>query len=401
MSNSLFYQNCNYSGYLKPDSIYYVYNPNYPNVSNGRQYCRWFAESAFRVRLTCDNFNIPWNFRCILNRLTVYVNDSASQSYCGNKSFSIESTGRFITIELSTSFWSSGIKFLCELQAIDETDDNDFCRCGWKKPTKIVGGMETGVNEYPMMAGLVDSLQAEVFCGATIISERHVLTAAHCLENVDPSTVGVLVGDHDLTTGADTNASRLYTVSRFYVHPLYNTEAPAQNDIAVVMVNSVISFSEEVGPACLPFEHQFDSFAGSYVDLLGWGLTEFSGMKSSTLQKVTVTVITNRQCRQQYPGISNDHICTYAEEKDACQFDSGGPVLWQNPTTKREVLVGVITAGMGCGSNKAGINMRVGAYIDWILSVTPSLLPVWGSHNPGLFPRDAILFRIVQKCFGP
>ncbi|KAG5308496.1 SP34 protease, partial [Acromyrmex insinuator] len=341
-----------------------------------------------------------YNFRCTLDRLTVYVNDSASQSYCGNEPFSIESTGRFMTIELSTSFWSSGVKFLCELQAINETDDNDSCRCGWKKPTKIVGGMDTGVNEYPMMAGLVDSLQVEVFCGATIISERHVLTAAHCLGNADPSTVGVLVGDYDLTTGADTNASRLYTVSRFYVHPLYNTEAPAQNDIAVVMVNSVISFSEEVGPACLPFEHQFDSFAGSYVDLLGWGLTEFSGMKSNTLQKVTITVITNRQCRQQYPGISNNHICTYAEGKDACQFDSGGPVLWQNPATKREVLVGVITAGMGCGS-KAGINMRVGAYIDWILSVTPSSIPVWGSRNPGLFPRDAVLFRIVQKCFGP
>ncbi|XP_018378020.1 PREDICTED: venom serine protease 34-like [Trachymyrmex cornetzi] len=374
MSNSLFYQNCDYSEYLKPGNIYYVYNPNYPNTSNGRLYCRWSAESDSRIRLTCNNFNIPWNFRCTLDRLTVYVNNSASQSYCGNEPFSIESTGRFMTIELSTSFWSSGVKFLCELQAINETDDNDdSCRCGWKKTTKIVGGMETGVNEYPMMAGLVDYAQAEVFCGATIISERHVLTAAHCLGNADPSTVGVLVGDHDLTTGADTNASRLYTVSRFYVHPLYDIEAPAQNDVAVVMVNSIISFSEEVGPACLPFEHQSDSFAGSNVDLLGWGLTEFTGMKSKTLQKVTVTVITNRQCRQQYPGILNNHICTYAEGKDACQFDSGGPVLWQNPTTKREVLVGVITAGMGCGSNKAGINMRVGAYIDWILSVTPGI----------------------------
>lgn len=61
--------------------------------------------------------------------------------------------------------------------------------------------METGVNEYPMMAGLVDSFQRDVYCGATIISERYVLTAAHCLTNRDTSSMGVLVGDHDLSTG--------------------------------------------------------------------------------------------------------------------------------------------------------------------------------------------------------
>ncbi|XP_024867062.1 venom serine protease 34-like [Temnothorax curvispinosus] len=370
MSNGLFQQSCNYSQHLKPGDIYYVYNQDYPDASNGRQHCKWFAESDYRIRLTCNVFNIPWNFRCALDKLTVYVNESVSYSFCGNETFSVESTGEFMTIELSTAFWSSGVKFLCELQAIDDDIENDNCRCGWKNPTKIVGGMETGVNEYPMMAGLVDPLRKELYCGATIISERHVITAAHCLTDRQTNNVGVLVGDHDLSTGADTNASRIYTVSRFYVHPFYN-DASLENDIAIVMLNSDISFSEEVGPVCLPFQHRSDSFAGSYVDLLGWGTTQWTGMKSKTLQKVTVTVITYRECRRQYPNVSYSQLCTYAEGKDACQFDSGGPDLWQNPTTKREVLVGVISSGIGCASDKPGINTRVGTYIDWILAVTP------------------------------
>lgn len=66
---------------------------------------------------------------------------------------------------------------------------------------KIVGGVETGVNEYPMMVGLVDPYRREVYCGGSIISLKHVLTAAHCVTDRSASSVGVLVGDHDLTTG--------------------------------------------------------------------------------------------------------------------------------------------------------------------------------------------------------
>lgn len=122
-------------------------------------------------------------------------------------------------------------------------------------------------------------------------------------------------------------------------------------------------------------------------------------MKSKTLQKVTLNVITNRDCRRWDPDLLYSQLCTYGEKKDACQvascflilrkfykvipekdsfvhpqillqFDSGGPVLWQNPTTRREVLVGIISFGNGCGNNEPGINTRVGIYIDWILHVT-------------------------------
>ncbi|XP_072756479.1 venom serine protease 34 isoform X2 [Anoplolepis gracilipes] len=358
ISNGSLYQNCNYFQYLKPGSIYYVYNPDYPNVSKGRQSCKWIAESDYRMKLICNNFNVPWNFKCAFDSLTVHVNKSVANSYCGNETFSVESTGKVMTIELSTTFWSSGVKFLCELQTIEEPEDDD-CRCGWKNPTKIVGGMETGVNEYPMMAGLVDPFQRDVYCGATIISQRHVLTAAHCLTNRNTSNVGVLVGDHDLSTGSDTNATHLYKVSKLDIHPLYNDES-LENDIAMVTTDSIISFSEEVGPACLPFQHQSDSFAGNYVNLLGWGTTQLGGMKSKTLQEVTLTVITNRECRRWEPNLLYSQLCTYGEKKDACQ----------NPTTRREVLVGIISSGSGCGNNDPGINTRIGTYLNWILDVT-------------------------------
>lgn len=64
-------------------------------------------------------------------------------------------------------------------------------------------------------------------------------------------------------------------------------------------------------------------------------------------------------------------ICTFTFYNFLLQADSGGPNLWQNPATKREVLVGIVSFGLACATEKPGINTRVGTYIDWILDVTP------------------------------
>lgn len=52
-------------------------------------------------------------------------------------------------------------------------------------------------------------------------------------------------------------------------------------------------------------------------------------------------------------------------------MDSGGPVLWQNPTTDNLILIGIISSGVGCASDEPAVDTRVGAYIDWIEDVTP------------------------------
>lgn len=52
-------------------------------------------------------------------------------------------------------------------------------------------------------------------------------------------------------------------------------------------------------------------------------------------------------------------------------MDSGGPLLWQDPTTHNFVLVGMTSLGVGCASNHPAVAMRIGAYTEWIVSVTP------------------------------
>lgn len=57
-------------------------------------------------------------------------------------------------------------------------DEN--CRCGQKGSNRIVGGVETGVNEWPWQAALMYGNSQ--FCGGSLINDRYVLTAAHCIE---------------------------------------------------------------------------------------------------------------------------------------------------------------------------------------------------------------------------
>nr|BAI53115.1 unnamed protein product [Triatoma dimidiata] len=79
------------------------------------------------------------------------------------------------------------------------------CTCGIanKEDERIVGGEEAKKNEYPMIAEL--SVYGEShMCGGTIITKRHVVTAAHCAfypKSLDPlpkDIIDVHVGIHEV-----------------------------------------------------------------------------------------------------------------------------------------------------------------------------------------------------------
>jgi trypsin len=63
----------------------------------------------------------------------------------------------------------------------------------------IVGGMLTKVNEYPWQMGLVDPSGTRPYCCGSILSNKTILTAAHCTDGTPASSITVLVAEHDWT----------------------------------------------------------------------------------------------------------------------------------------------------------------------------------------------------------
>merc|ERR1712242_161785 len=131
-----------------------------------------------------------------------------------------------------------------------DTTTTATCNCGQaNRVTRIVGGVETEANEYPWQVGLVSPGESAPYCGGSIITRSHVLTAAHCVVNIntgnvkDPDSIQVLVGAHDTT---DSNVDRR-DISTIRTHPEYKNEE-GKYDAAVLFLSSALTFTSSVAP---------------------------------------------------------------------------------------------------------------------------------------------------------
>lgn len=113
-------------------------------------------------------------------------------------------------------------------------------------------------------------------------------------------------------------------MERYIQHEQYNRD-DQDNDIALVVLATSIIYTRGVGPACLPLaaEMQAENFYGRDVQMAGWGAMSYGGAFSDVLRKVTLTVMPTEECDKKIIWVNSKKLCTYRENKDACQSDSG------------------------------------------------------------------------------
>lgn len=259
---------------------------------------------------------------------------------------------------------------------------SDFRKaCGIRplvKTGRIVGGKGATFGEWPWQVLVREATWLGLFtknkCGGVLITDKFVITAAHCQPGFLASLVAVF-GEHDISGELEPKRSVTRNVKRVIVNRDYDP-ATFANDLALLELESPIVFDSHIVPICMPADNA--DFTGQMATVTGWGRLKYNGGVPSVLQEVHVPIMENTVCQEMFQTaghsklILDSFLCAgYANgEKDSCEGDSGGPLTIQRPDG-RWTLVGTVSHGIKCASPYLpGVYMRTTYFKPWLHAVT-------------------------------
>lgn len=203
-----------------------------------------------------------------------------------------------------------------------------------ERGNKIVGGQKSpfhypyqvSLQKFTPTYGFFSYKNFSHFCGASIIGESYLLTAAHCVDKQNISRIYALAGTSNLK---DTSSGSRLPIHSCLIHPNYTrltSNTTSQNDIALCKVQVPFVFGENVAKVALD-----NTLVPTDVNstLTGWGsVKKFRWIPfpffeeivyPNDLQRAFLPTISNEKCKEKHPRIVETHICTNGGwEKGAC-----------------------------------------------------------------------------------
>ncbi|XP_040843882.1 chymotrypsin-like elastase family member 2A [Ochotona curzoniae] len=239
--------------------------------------------------------------------------------------------------------------------------------------SRVVGGEEAKANSWPWQVSLQYSSGGSWYhtCGGSLVHNRWVLTAAHCISS--SRTYRVVLGRHSLSK-AETGSVTV-SVSKLVVHENWDANKVANGyDIALIKLASAVTLTSKIQTANLPPAGTI--LANNYpCYVTGWGRLQTNGASPDVLQQGRLLVVSYATCSSSSwwgSTVKNNMVCAGGDGiTSSCNGDSGGPLNCQDSSGKWQVH-GIVSFGSSLGCNyyrKPSVFTRVSYYNAWINSV--------------------------------
>ena len=180
---------------------------------------------------------------------------------------------------------------------------------------------------------LPDGQGARYTCGGSLIDPHVILTGAHCVNNKDPRSLVVRLGEWDTNTINEPMPHSDHQVLQIIVHPQFGV-ANLFNDVALLVLKNPAKRSAHINTVCLPPQNtksEGECFA------TGWGADSYGHNEfyRVNLKKLGLPIIPLRDCQESLRTtklgprfkIDKSFMCAGGEHSvDTCTGDGGGPL---------------------------------------------------------------------------
>ncbi|EDV37281.2 uncharacterized protein Dana_GF13370 [Drosophila ananassae] len=232
---------------------------------------------------------------------------------------------------------------------------------------------------------VVLSWNGEFVCGGTLINNRYVLTAAHCMVNGTELVARLGVYDRSKELQCwNLNRTCLrsveYAVEAIHIPASYKKRSLG-DDIGLLRLDRMVVYMDHIRPICILADNRKKTLldAISQFKASGWGDNGVD-TKTDLLLQVDLLRTDWAICSKIFWGDNqtidnekeNTKICGVGKMSangrgDSCNGDSGGPIgthIWINGGT-RYTQLGVVSYGTSDCSGK-GVYTNVMHYANWI-----------------------------------
>lgn len=242
----------------------------------------------------------------------------------------------------------------------------------------VIDGSPAAEGQFPFMAFVYfENSEEASACSGALVSSNIVLTAAHCVVNVEtgvihrPERFTVVTGTTDWTSPARVVSQ----VTRLAIHPNFARGGifALYGDAAILQLSAPVS-SPAVTLATSP------PAPGTTGLVAGWGKTSAEQESVSAQLAFGSTVVqTSGYCEAQF-GLSfhpTGEFCSLDYPSfhfGTCNGDSGGPLLAPSPTGYVEI--GITSHGPdGCPTDRPRVDTRADFVAGWVDTKIAELAP--------------------------